>query len=121
LEELGYEVSVQPEEADGHGYRVRHPQGRKAIFLGDLVDRGPNAPEVLRLVMSMVETGTALCLPGNHDVKLLRALQGKNVRASHGLAETLAQLEGESAEFKEQVAKFITCSMRGVWWWPMQG
>jgi metallophosphoesterase superfamily enzyme len=42
--------------------------------------------------MGMVEAGTALCVPGNHDVKLLRKLRGKNVQVTHGLAETLAEL-----------------------------
>ena len=80
---------------------------RKAIFLGDLVDRGPASPQVLRLVMSMVRSGAALCVPGNHDSKLLRHLNGKKVTANHGLAETLAQLEGESDGFKGQVRQFL--------------
>ena len=99
---LGWEVGSGAE-----GPAARHPEGRKAVFLGDLVDRGPRSPEVLRLVMGMVETGTALCVPGNHDVKLLRKLQGRNVKVSHGLAETLEQLEGEPAEFSDEAAAFI--------------
>ena len=75
----------------------RRPEGRKAVFLGDLVDRGPKTPDVLRLVMGMVAAGTALCVPGNHDVKLLRKLRGKDVQITHGLAETLAQLDGRAA------------------------
>ena len=71
----------------------RHPEGRRAVFLGDLVDRGPDAPGVLRLVMGMVTAGSALCVPGNHDAKLLRKLQGKDVKPTHGLADTLAQLD----------------------------
>jgi len=80
---------------------------RKVIFLGDLVDRGPASPQVLRLVMSMVRDGLALCVPGNHDIKLLRYLNGKNVSHTHGLAETLAQLEVETPAFKEQVRLFL--------------
>ena len=68
------------------------PQGRKALFVGDLVDRGPKSADVLRLVMGMVEAGTALCVVGNHDDKLLRKLNGNDVKISHGLEETLAQL-----------------------------
>ena len=85
----------------------RHPAGRKAVFLGDLVDRGPRVPDVLRLVMRMVEAGTALALPGNHDVKLMRKLRGRDVQISHGLAESLAQLETEPPEFRRAVADFI--------------
>ncbi|HEU4870115.1 MAG TPA: polynucleotide kinase-phosphatase, partial [Pyrinomonadaceae bacterium] len=78
-----------------------------AVFLGDLVDRGPGITDVLRLVMNMVEQGSALCVPGNHDIKLMRKLNGKDVRITHGLAESLEQLEREPPEFKRQVATFI--------------
>jgi len=94
-------------EADGRLLRVAPPLGRKAVFVGDLVDRGPRTPDVLRLVMNMVGSGTALCVPGNHDVKLLRKLRGKDVKIAHGLAETLAQLAGESPEFLSAVETFI--------------
>jgi protein phosphatase len=83
------------------------PAGRKAVFLGDLVDRGPNSPAVLGLVMQMVAAGKGYCLPGNHDIKLLRKLRGKDVQLTHGIAETLEQLEKEPAEFRQQVAKFL--------------
>ena len=86
---------------------VLPPPGRKAVFLGDLVDRGPYIPAVLRLVMGMVEAGTALCVPGNHDVKLVRKLKGKDVQITHGLAESLAQLEAEPPEFKQRVITFL--------------
>ena len=85
----------------------RHPHGRRVIFLGDLVDRGPQVPEVLQLVMQMVNAGTALALPGNHDVKLMRKLRGREVQVSHGLAESLAQLESRSPEFRTEVTDFL--------------
>ena len=103
LKELGYKISTPP---DGETV-IEPPQGRKAIFVGDFVDRGPKVAEVLRLVMGMQETGAAICVPGNHDVKLVHALQGKNVNPTHGLAESLSQLEGESAEFKTQIVEFL--------------
>ena len=87
--------------------QVTPPDDRKIIFVGDLVDRGPKIPQVLRLVMKMVEQRTAFCVPGNHDIKLMRKLKGRDVQITHGMAETLAQLEGEPREFKEEVAKFI--------------
>ena len=98
LTELGYAVE---------GHTVTPPMGRKAVFLGDLGDRGPKTPDVLRLVMGMASAGTALCVPGNHDIKLLRKLRGKDVQITHGLAETLAQLETEPPEFRNQVAAFL--------------
>ncbi len=102
LGRLGYDVDASPAAP-----YARHPHGRRAVFLGDLVDRGPNSPAVLRLVMSMVAAGSALCVPGNHDIKLLKKLRGANVKISHGLAETLEQLEGESTDFLDDVAAFI--------------
>ncbi|WP_434299448.1 polynucleotide kinase-phosphatase [Corallococcus exiguus] len=105
LAKLGYQVRPR---ADGTpGVEVRPPEGRKAVFLGDLVDRGPDIPGVLRLVMDMVEAGTALCVPGNHEMKLLRKLRGGKVNVSHGMAQTLEQLEKEPPEFHQRVAKFI--------------
>ena len=85
----------------------RHPDGRSAVFLGDLVDRGPDTPGVLRPVMAMVAAGTALCVPGNHEHKLLRALRGRDVQVSHGLAESLAQLEAEPDGFRNRVVGFL--------------
>ncbi|WP_149827903.1 polynucleotide kinase-phosphatase [Streptomyces tailanensis] len=84
-----------------------HPEGRTAVFVGDLVDRGPDSPGVLRRVMSMVGSGNALCVPGNHENKYGRYLKGRNVQHTHGLAETIEQMEGESDEFKRQVREFI--------------
>jgi protein phosphatase len=97
---LGYSI-------DKNGGGVTAPEGRKAIFLGDLVDRGPKIPEVLKLVMGMVNAGTALCVPGNHDMKLLQKLRGKDVKIAHGLADSIAQLEAETPEFKRGVADFL--------------
>jgi len=99
---LGYSI-----KKNGDGYQVGVPDRRKAIFLGDLVDRGPKIVAVLRLVMDMVDAGTALCIPGNHDVKLLQKLRGKDVKIAHGLADSIAQLENESPEFKSKVVEFL--------------
>jgi polynucleotide kinase-phosphatase len=104
LDRLGWTLH---RDADGRPVNATHPEGRTAIFLGDLVDRGPDSPGVLRLVMGMVAAGTALCVPGNHEQKLLRKLRGRNVTVSHGLAETLAQLDGEDESFVARVADFI--------------
>jgi predicted kinase/diadenosine tetraphosphatase ApaH/serine/threonine PP2A family protein phosphatase len=54
-----------------------HPQGRRAVLVGDLVDRGPQVVEAARIAMRMMAAGTALCVPGNHDVSLARALEGR--------------------------------------------
>jgi protein phosphatase len=97
LDKLGYSIS------DGH---VTHPENRRVIFVGDLVDRGPDSPGVLRLVMAMVRDGVALCVAGNHDQKLSRALRGRDVNVSHGLERSLEQLEGDPG-LKAEVAEFL--------------
>ena len=107
LERIGYEVESRTDADGGVGFSVTHPEGRKAVFVGDLVDRGPGVGKVLKLVMSMVAEGSALCVAGNHESKLARKLQGRNVQVTHGLAESLAQLDAESPEFREQVLGFL--------------
>ncbi|WP_030154425.1 polynucleotide kinase-phosphatase [Streptomyces sp. NRRL S-244] len=94
LGKLGYEDGV-------------HPEGRTAVFVGDLVDRGPDSPGVLRRVMGMVGSGNALCVPGNHENKLGRHLKGSKVQQTHGLAETIEQLGREPEEFVQEVREFI--------------
>ncbi|MFF3014056.1 polynucleotide kinase-phosphatase [Streptomyces sp. NPDC057939] len=90
------------------GYRDGvHPEGRTAVFVGDLVDRGPDSPGVLRRVMGMVKAGRALCVPGNHENKLGRHLKGSKVQRTHGLAETIEQLDREPEEFVKEVREFI--------------
>jgi protein phosphatase len=103
LRELGYRIE---HDEQGRPVDAAHPEGRTAVFVGDLVDRGPDSPGVLRLVMGMVDAGHALCVPGNHESKLVRALQGRNVQVTHGLEITLAQLATETPEFRKQVELF---------------
>ena len=105
LSELGYQV--RSGDPAGGGFQVPHPDGRRLVFLGDLVDRGPRSADCLRLVMDAVSAGSALCVPGNHDAKLLRKLRGRDVKLSHGLAQTLEQLAAEPPEWRARVAEFI--------------
>ncbi|GLU49356.1 polynucleotide kinase-phosphatase [Nocardiopsis ansamitocini] len=102
LTELGYALH---RDRLGRAVDATHPE-RTVLFVGDLVDRGPDSPGVLRLVMGMVASGHALCVSGNHENKLVRALKGGAVRPSHGLAETLEQLDAESEEFRARVLAF---------------
>lgn len=102
LTRLGYTVF----EGEA-GQTARPPAGRMLIFLGDLVDRGPGIVPVLQLVMNMVQEGTALCVPGNHDVKLLRKLQGRDIPVKHGMAISLEQLEREPEAFRRRVIDFV--------------
>ena len=92
LGKLGY--TEQP------GGAWKHPEGRKLVFVGDLVDRGPRIPDVVRLVLESVNAGTALCVPGNHDMKFMRKIWGKDVQITHGLAESLAQFEAYEQAYR---------------------
>jgi polynucleotide kinase-phosphatase len=96
-----------------------HPDGRRAVFVGDLVDRGPDSPGVLRLVMDMVNAGNALAVPGNHDLKLVKKLSGRDVKLAHGLAETMSQLEAipepERQEFCDEAKNFLDKLVSHLW------
>lgn len=115
LEKLGYKVAIEnlgnpslpAQAAENLSFTIDPPENRKVIFLGDLVDRGPKSPEVLKLVMTMVAEGKALCVAGNHDAKLLKKLNGRDVRLTHGLPETLEQLGRESQQFIDETKVFL--------------
>jgi len=102
MAQLGYSVERRDEV-----FAITPPDGRKVVFVGDLVDRGPSTPDVLRLAMSMVSAGQAFCVPGNHDVKLVKALKGRDVQLTHGLAESMRQLREQPDEFRASAAKFL--------------
>ena len=107
LLKLGYTINRVDENEKNFGFNVIAPENRKAIFVGDLVDRGPDSPSVLRLVMSMINSGVAYCVPGNHDLKLQKYLNGKQVQLKHGLEVTVKQLETETKHFRSAVEKFL--------------
>lgn len=105
LGQLGYGIIENRNDGMMSGPIYAHPDGRKAIFLGDLVDRGPRIIDSLKLVYNMVQHGSALCIPGNHDMKLMRKLQGRDVQITHGLGQSLAEIESLPAEGREQFCK----------------
>ena len=107
LLQLGYTINQVENNESNFGFHVTAPETRKIIFVGDLVDRGPDSPGVLRLVMSMVNSGVAYCVPGNHDLKLQKFLNGKSVQLKHGLEVTVKQLEAETEQFKSTVERFL--------------
>ena len=114
MQKLGYAVRF---EGTGETRRAvtTPPPGRRLCFIGDLVDRGPNSPDVLRVVMDMVAAGQALCVPGNHDVKLLRWLNGREVKMAHGIDRTIAQFAVEPASLKPRVQTFLDGLVSHIW------
>ncbi len=112
LGRLGYvEASLDYDDPHWGNRGFVHPEGRKAVFVGDLVDRGPRILDAVSLVRNMVYLGSALCVPGNHDMKLLKALRGKNVQVTHGLADSLAELDArtgvDGSLFRGELASFL--------------
>jgi protein phosphatase len=111
LSQLGYQLTDQSAEQGVLPPVYQHPAGRKAVFVGDLVDRGPRVVDTLNLVQAMCAAGTALCVPGNHDEKLYRKLIGKEVKIAHGLAETLAEIDAlpdaDRTEFITRMKLFL--------------
>ncbi len=117
LEQLGYKAGIEMiyDPGWGGGPKVySHPEGRKAVFLGDLVDRGPRVLDTLRIVRKMVQHGTALCVPGNHDMKLLRKLSGKNPQLTHGLAQTMSEIEALPDDIREPFCKELAAFLDGL-------
>jgi protein phosphatase len=104
LDRLGYAVR---RDALGRAVAATHPEGRKAVFVGDLVDRGPDVPGVLHLVMGMVASGDALAVSGNHDDMLRRALLGAAPPTGGGTDGSLDQLAHETEAFRAEVAGFL--------------
>jgi diadenosine tetraphosphatase ApaH/serine/threonine PP2A family protein phosphatase len=103
---LGYDIQHDGVEGQ-RSYSITPPDGRKVIFLGDLVDRGPRAADVCRLVMSMVEEGSAFCILGNHEFKLMRWLRGNDVKITHGIDKTIDQFKAQPDGFCDKVREFL--------------
>jgi hypothetical protein len=89
----------------GEGFR--HPEGRKVVFLGDYIDRGPQVREVLLTVRAMVESGNALAIMGNHEFNAVCSQtpdgQGGWLRNRRdaGYLVTLGQFAGREAEWAD--------------------
>lgn len=107
LTKLGYIIEQFHDPEIGDRYRVVPPAGRKVIFVGDLVDRGPLVGDTLRMAMDMVEMGSALCVLGNHEAKVEKWLRSGDVKITHGLDKTIADLESGGDIFEHRVKAFI--------------
>lgn len=120
LGKLGYRVTwpsqADPATSPGLGLpSVETPPGRRIIFVGDLVDRGPRSADVLRLVLAMTRSGGALLVPGNHDMKFLRWLKGEKVAMTHGLDATVRSLEGAPPRLLVAVRDMLSALWSHLW------
>ena len=116
LEKLGYQTQTSTVGPDSfwNSPTYSHPEGRKALFLGDLVDRGPRILDTLKLVHNMTIAGSGMCIMGNHENKLIRKLDGKNVKVTYGLAETLAEIEAIEAERRDYDVQEIQSFLKSL-------
>lgn len=114
LGKLGYRVDWH-DDAGERRVTVTPPHGRRLIFVGDLVDRGPRAPDTLRIVMSTAAAGTGFCVPGNHDAKFTRWLAGRNVTLTHGLEKTVAQMRAEPPSLHQAAKAFLEHLPSHMW------
>lgn len=105
-----YEEAIELLTELGHigpdGKPAPHRQGRVAVLLGDYTDRGPLNKLALELARDVTRAG-GLAILGNHDAKLLRWLQGKDVRVAAGLEITIAELSQETTEWRAEMAAWM--------------
>lgn len=113
LEKLGYAYIENSDEGTYHRI-YHHPEDRKAIFLGDLIDRGPRILDTIQLVRNMVLAGSAFAIPGNHESKLLRKLSGRAVQVSHGMQQTLDEFNALPAEIHGQLQRDLGNFLDGL-------
>jgi len=106
LDKLGYVASETIINGSMHK-RYFHPQKRKLVFLGDMVDRGPASDKVMELILELSNQNMAYAVLGNHDEKFLRYLKGNPVKVNSGLEKTISQFVGKSEEFKNNLIRFL--------------
>src|SRR5690349_5925444 len=76
---------------------------RMLVFVGDLVNRGPDPAGVLEKVMALCNAGRALCVLGNHDDQLRWSLRGRPVEQTPELVQTRIALDERNPEFRASV------------------
>lgn len=113
LKKLGY-VQV--------GRNYRPPIGRKTVFLGDLIDRGPDQKRVLEIARSMVDSGDALCIMGNHEFNAINYATedpgnlGECYRPNRGDGGKCGRNREQHAEFLEQVVEGSAAHKSWIEW-----
>jgi len=113
LSKLGAEI--EPDKSFA-GYRMTAPPaGRRLVYVGDLVDRGPASAQVVAFVRQSVADGFALCVKGNHDLKAARWFAGRDVKTSHGLAATIASYTSASSAEKSAAHTFLANLPTHLW------
>jgi len=105
LEKLGYQLVFKNKAGLPKLASVLCPKGRRLVFVGDLINRGPSSILVLNLVMQLVARNVAVAVKGNHEMELLQALRhrGKSFKCH----QTVKQLKKQTPGFQKKVLNFI--------------
>ncbi|MBQ7222962.1 MAG: metallophosphoesterase [Erysipelotrichaceae bacterium] len=103
LEKLLKKLGYQPDENGVY----RHPEGRLAVFVGDMCDKGTHNGEVLLTIADMVANGSALAVKGNHDDKLARYLNGSEIELNAGINRTIGEINRLSEEERNRIRDFL--------------
>ncbi|MCV9964948.1 polynucleotide kinase-phosphatase [Pararhizobium sp. BT-229] len=106
LAKLGWSLSWSGEGEERRA-ALSHPDGRKLVFVGDAVDRGPRSLDALRIMRSAVESGVGYAVASNHDARISRWLRGQAVSEGGGIETTQAEFEGLSEAFRVSMGEFI--------------
>ena len=102
LQEMGYQ------KMNGS---YSHPT-RKAIFVGDFINRGPEIRKTIRMVRAMVENGDAYAVLGNHELNAiiyhLKDKEGKSIISKSSkyflsLFKTINEYSSGSQEWRDQL------------------
>ncbi|MEB0112779.1 metallophosphoesterase [Variovorax sp. RTB1] len=92
------------------------PQGRQAIFLGDLIDRGQDQVEVVNIVRSMIDAGHARSVMGNHEFNAIGYMTPRLDDPSEFLRGHSAKNVSQHAEFLQQVGLGSSLHLELVKW-----
>jgi len=106
LTKLGWTVTWSS-NGDKRRPELFHPQERKIILLGDLVDRGPHSVDTLLLAEHIVSSGLGHVVLGNHDERLRRWLDGRKVKVSYGLEQTISSFRDVPADMTKRLKAFL--------------
>ncbi len=91
----------------GYDQRGRHAQGRRLVFLGDLVDRGPDSVAVVQTVQQLIDAGKAQCVMGNHELNILLDKPKPDNGWFFGHDTTSRDMKTASDSQKSAVLRFI--------------
>jgi protein phosphatase len=105
LEKLGYRLVFKDKAGLPKLAVVVCPKGRRLVFVGDLINRGPSSILVLNLVMQLVDKNAAVAVKGNHEMELLQALRARG--KSRKCHQTIRALERQSQGFQKKVLNFL--------------